>query len=64
MGKPMYAEGGWEPPWEPPPRKPRLTKRQERVLIGLIAFNALLLLLAPISGSTVIHAILAILRHG
>ncbi|KAB1072731.1 hypothetical protein F6X51_14045 [Methylobacterium planeticum] len=60
----MYAEGGWKPPWEPPRREPRLTKRQERVLIWLIAVNALLLLIAPIGGATVIQAILAILRQG
>ncbi len=60
----MYAEGGWKPPWEPPPRKPRLTKRQERVLVWLIAVNAVLLLMAPIGGATVTHAILAVLRHG
>ena len=57
----MYAEGGWEPPWEPPPREPRLTPRQERVLIWLISVNALLLLLAPISGATIIHGIRAVL---
>ena len=60
----MYAEGGWEPPWEPPPRKPQLTKRQERVLVWLIAVNALLLLIAPFGGSTLVHAVLAMLRHG
>lgn len=61
---PMYVEGGWKPPWEPPRREPWLTKRQERVLIWLIAVNALLLLIAPIGGATVIQAILAILRRG
>jgi hypothetical protein len=60
----MYAEGGWEPPWEPPPRKPRLSKRQEMVLVSLIVFNALLLLIAPIGGASVIHAVLAVLRQG
>ncbi|AWN44422.1 hypothetical protein U8607_06425 [Methylobacterium durans] len=59
----MYAEGGWKPSWEPP-RKPRLTKRQERVLLWLIAVNLLLLLIAPIGGATLIHAVLAMLRHG
>jgi hypothetical protein len=39
----------------------RLTPRQERVLIWLISVNALLLLLAPISGATIIHGIRAVL---
>ena len=60
----MYAEGGWEPPWEPPPREPRLTKRQEKVLVWLIAVNVALLVIAPIGGATVIHAILAMVRQG
>lgn len=60
----MYVDGGWKPPQEPPSRKPRLTKRQERVLVGLIAMNALFLLIAPIGGATVIHALLAMLRQG
>ena len=57
----MYAEGGWKPSWEPP-RKPRLTKRQERVLIWIIVANLLLLLVAPVGGATIIHAILAAFR--
>ncbi|GEP07069.1 hypothetical protein [Methylobacterium oxalidis] len=57
----MYAEGGWKPSWEPP-RKPRLTKREERVLIGIIVANLLLLLVAPVGGATIIHAVLAALR--
>lgn len=63
MGTPMYAEGGWKPPWEPRPRRPRLVERQERVFLWLIVVNALLLLLAPIGGATVIHAVVAMLRH-
>ena len=58
----MYAEGGWKPPQEPPPRKPRVTERQERVFVWLIAANALLLLLAPIGGATVVHAIVAVVK--
>ncbi|ACL62411.1 hypothetical protein [Methylobacterium nodulans] len=59
----MYVEGGWKPPWEPP-REPRLTQRQERVFLWLIAVNALLVFIAPIGGATIIHAVLAVLRHG
>jgi hypothetical protein len=60
----MFVEGGWRPSGEPPPREPRLTAGQERVLLWLIAVNVLLLLVAPIGGATVIHAVLAVLGHG
>ena len=60
----MYVEEGWRPPGEPPPREPRLTERQERVILWLIAVNALLLLIAPVGGATFVHAVLAMLRHG
>ena len=39
-------------------------ERQERVFLWLIAVNALLLFIAPVAGATIIHAILAVLRHG
>ena len=59
----MYFErgGGWEPPppWQPP-RKSRVTKKQERAILWLIGLNALLLLVAPIGGATVIQAIVTI----
>ena len=58
----MYAEGGWKPPCEPPPRRPRLTERQERVFVWLIALNALMLFIAPIGGATVMHVFLAALK--
>ncbi|MBX9932695.1 MAG: hypothetical protein K2Y56_14320 [Methylobacterium sp.] len=58
----MYAEGGWTPPCEPQPRRPRLTERQERVLVWLIALNALLLFIAPIGGATVIQAFFAVVK--
>ncbi|WP_407520804.1 hypothetical protein [Methylobacterium oryzisoli] len=60
----MYVEGGWKPAWEPPPREPRLTKRQERVFLWLIVVNVVLLFVAPIGGTTIIHAVLALLRQG
>ena len=59
----MFVEGGWKPSPEPPPRAPRLTPRQQRVMFWLVALNALLLLIAPIGGATIFHAILAALRH-
>ncbi|WP_187371480.1 hypothetical protein [Methylobacterium oryzihabitans] len=58
----MYAEGGWKPSWEPPERRPRLTRRQELVFLWIIAINVVLLLMAPVGGATLIHAALAALR--
>jgi hypothetical protein len=58
----MFVEGGWTPPWEPPPRKPRLTPRQERVLIWIIAANAVLWFVAPIGGATLFQAVAALFR--
>jgi hypothetical protein len=63
-GTPMYVDEAWRPPGEPQPREPRPTERQERVFLWLIAVNALLLLIAPVGGATIIHAVLAMLRHG
>jgi hypothetical protein len=60
----MYVDEGWRPPGEPPPREPRPMERQERVFLWLIAVNALLLFIAPVGGATIIHAVLAMLRHG
>jgi hypothetical protein len=34
------------------------------VFVWLIAANALLLLIAPVGGATIFHAVLAVLRHG
>ena len=62
----MFVEGGggWTPrPWEPPPRRPRMTKRQERVLLWILGFNAVLLLVAPIGGATVVQALVAVFAH-
>jgi hypothetical protein len=52
----MYVEGGWKPPWEPPSR-PRLTKRQQTVLLWIVALNALALFLAPIGSATLVEAL-------
>lgn len=57
----MFVEGGWRPPPEPAPRRPRLTRRQERLILWLVAANAVLLLVAPLGGSTVLRAISALL---
>ena len=60
----MYVDEAWRPHGEPPPSEPRPKERQERVFLWLIAVNALLLLIAPVGGATVIHALLAMLRPG
>ena len=58
----MFVEGGgWRPSWEPPPRRPRLTRQQERIILMFIVLNAFLLLVAPIGGATVIQAMIALL---
>ena len=59
----MYVDEAWRPSGEPSP-EPRPTQRQEWVFLWLIAVNALLLLIAPMAGATIIHAVLAALRHG
>lgn len=60
----MYVDEAWRPQGEPPPPEPRHNERQERVFLWLIAVNALLLLLAPVGGATIVHAVIAMLRHG
>ena len=60
----MFVDVEWRPQGEPPPPEPRPNERQERVFVWLIAVNALLLLIAPFGGSTLVHAVLAMLRHG
>jgi len=50
------------PPWQPPRRSPRLSRREQDVLGGIIGINLLLLLLAPIGGATLISAVVALFR--
>lgn len=54
----------WHPPgpWEPEPARGGLTKRQGRIIGWIIGLNLLLLLVAPLGGSTLIEAIVALLR--
>lgn len=59
----MFVEGGWKPTPEPLPLRPTLTPRQERVVLWMLAVNALLLLIAPIGGATIVHAIIAALSR-
>jgi hypothetical protein len=45
----------WPPPsWEPAPRQPRLSERGQAVMGGLVGLNLLLVLVAPLAGSSVI----------
>ena len=57
----MYLErggGGFHPPPWQPPRRPRITKRQERTIMWIIGVNALLLVVAPIGGVTIIEVLI------
>ncbi len=55
----------WPPPgpWEPNKSGARLSKRQERLVAWIIGINLLLLLVAPLGGSTVINAVMAVLGY-
>lgn len=59
----MFVDGGWRPFQEPPSRKPKVTDRQERILLWLIMAGAFLLMTAPIAGVTIVQALVAVLRH-
>jgi len=61
----LDLDANWTPPepWTPPPhRAPRLTKRKEGLVMGLVGFNVLMLLLAPIAGVTFFDILVAALR--
>ena len=49
-------------PWEPKPARARLTKRQERVIGWIVGVNLVMLLVAPLGGSTLVEALVALLR--
>lgn len=51
-------------PWEPRRPPGRLTKRQERVIGWLVGLNLLLLLVAPLGGSTLVAAVIALVARG
>lgn len=49
------------PRWEPsPPPTPRLSPRQQRTLTWLVTANVLGLLVGPLAGTSVVHAIAAL----
>ena len=53
------AAGGNDPP--PPPR-PGLNPRQERTLMRLVGLLLLVMFLGPFAGSSVVNAIVALVR--
>ena len=60
----MFVDEGWRPPrepaWEPPSRKPPMTKAQERAVVWIVGLNVVLLFVAPVGGASVIHALIAL----
>lgn len=54
--------GPFTPP-DPPPRTPKLTPRQGRTLLWVIAVNVILLLVAPIGGRTLFNALAVLLGN-
>lgn len=61
----LDLEDYW-PPQEPirpaPERRPALSKRSEKVLLGVVGANLLLVLAAPIAGVTFVDMVLALLK--
>ncbi|WP_062210687.1 hypothetical protein [Aureimonas sp. AU12] len=55
----MYVDyRNWRPPepWKPERPKRRLTKRQEKTIVGIVGFNILMLLFGPLAGFTLFDA--------
>ena len=57
----MYLPPEERRPWYPFQPEKRLSRRGELVLLWLVGIFLLAVLLAPIGGSTVVHALLALL---
>ena len=53
-------EAGWGRRAEPAPRR-MMTPRQERLVLRLVLVNALLLLIAPIGGGTIIEGLVMVI---
>jgi hypothetical protein len=51
------------PPWRPRPVQPRVSKRGEKLIVWAIAFNLLMLLIAPIGGATLYDALIAVIAR-
>ncbi|WP_202617911.1 hypothetical protein [Aureimonas leprariae] len=52
----MFLESGWRPKEDPDRGPPRMSARDERTLMWFIVVMALLLLVAPIGGGTIVGA--------
>ena len=61
----LDLEDYW-PPQEPirpaPERRPTLSKRNEKVLLGVVGANLLLVLAAPIAGMTFVDMVIALVK--
>ncbi len=51
------------PPWDPPPSKRGPTSREITAVLWLIGFLLVLIVLAPIGGSTVLEALWYVLSR-
>lgn len=51
-----------DPIWPGPERRPALSKRSERVLLGVVGANLLLVLAAPIAGVTFVDMVIALVK--
>ena len=59
----FYDANAWPPPpdgYEPPRPPARLTRPQERVMIGTIAIFLLVMFVGPLVGSSVVIALLSL----
>ncbi len=59
----FYDSNAWPPPpdgYEPP--RPRLTRRQERAMLGSVGMFLLVMFIGPLAGSSVVAAVIAVLR--
>ncbi len=62
----MFMEFRDQPPpprWEPDPVRPRLTPRQRRIVEGIVLFNLLMALCAPLAGATLFEEFVALMRQ-
>ena len=55
-------EAGWGRQAEPAPKR-MMTLRQERLVLRLVLANALLLLIAPIGGGTIIEGLVMMIAN-
>jgi len=60
----FFDSNAWPPPPDGyrPPRQPRLTRRQERTMLTTVGMFLLVMFVGPLAGSSVIAAVIALLR--